>query len=106
VVTHARGIPTALDALLFLAGAVLGFAAVGAVAHGSATEIFRAPREPTVKLWGGFHLPSVGLAIGGAALVAALVHDALAWPLVGFLATSLYLVVIAAQFTIADAHGQ
>jgi hypothetical protein len=71
VVTHARGIPTAADALLFLAGAVLGFAAVGAASHGSATRVLRAPEEPTVRLWGGFHLPSVGLAIGGAALVAA-----------------------------------
>jgi hypothetical protein len=42
----------------------------------------------------------------GASLVAALVQNALAWPLVGFLATSLYLVVIAAQFTIADANRQ
>lgn len=104
VVTHARGIPTALDAVLFLAGAVVGFAVVGALAHGSATRVLRAPQEPTVRLWGGFHLPSVGLAIGGAALVAAVVHGALAWPLVGFLATCLYLVVLAAQFTIADAR--
>ncbi len=104
VVTHARGIPTALDALLFLAGAVLGFAVVAAAAHGSATKVFRAPQESTVRLWGGFHLPSVGLAIAGAALVAGLVHDPLAWPLVGFLATCIYLVVIAAQFTIADAQ--
>ena len=103
VVTHARGIPTAVEALLFLAGAVLGFAAVGAAAHGGAARVLRAPREPTVRLWGSFHLPSVGLAIGGAALVAALVQGILAWPLVGFLATCLYLIVIAAQFTIADA---
>ena len=103
VVTHARGIPTALDALLFLAGAVAGFAAVGAAAHGSATQVLRPPPKATVRLWGGFHLPSVGLAIGGAALIAAIVQDALAWPLVGFVATCLYLLVIAAQFTIADA---
>jgi hypothetical protein len=33
VTTHARGIPTALEALLFLAGAVSGFALIGAVAQ-------------------------------------------------------------------------
>jgi len=102
VTTHARGIPTAFDALLFLAGAVIGFAAVGAAAHGSATRVLRVPPEPTVRLWGGFHLPSVGLAIAGSALVAARVHGTLAWPLVGLLATCVYLLVIAAQFTIAD----
>jgi hypothetical protein len=55
-----------------------------------------------VRLWGGFHLPSVGLAIAAAALVAALVKDALAWPLVGFFATCVYLLVIAIQFTLAE----
>jgi hypothetical protein len=104
ITTHARGIPTALDAVLFLAGAVLGFALVGASAHGSATRILRAPRESAIRLWGGFHLPSVGLAIAGTSLVDGLVRGTLAWPLVGFLATCIYLVVIAAQFTIADAR--
>jgi hypothetical protein len=102
VTTHARGIPSALEALLFLAGAVTGFALVGAVAHGGAGGVLRTPAEPTVRLWGGFHIPSVGLAIGGSSVVAALVHGALAWPLVGFFATAIYLIVIAAQFTIAD----
>jgi hypothetical protein len=105
VTTHARGIPTALEALLFLAGAVTGFALVGAVAHGGAGRVLRAPAEPTVRLWGGFHIPSVGLAIGGSSIVAALVDGALAWPLVGFFATAIYLIVIAAQFTIADQRG-
>src|SRR4051812_27449615 len=84
VTTHAQGIPTALEALLFLAGAVAGFALVGAGAHGSAARVLRTPEEPTVRLWGGFHLPSVGLALAGSSLLVALVHGVLAWPLVGF----------------------
>jgi hypothetical protein len=106
VVTHARGIPTALDALLFLAGAVLGFALVGTLAHGGPRGVLRPATEGTVRLWGGFHLPSVGLAIGVAAAVAALVHGALAWPLVGFLVTCVYLVVLAVQFAIADSRQE
>lgn len=102
VTTHARGIPTAAEALLFLVGAVAGFATVGAAAHGSARRVLHAPENPGVRLWGGFHLPSVGLAIGAAALVDDLVHGALAWPLVGFAVTVIYLVVIAAQFTFAE----
>lgn len=102
VVTHARGVPSALDALLFLAGAVLGFAVVGAAAHGSPAQVLRTPSDAGVRLWGGFHLPSVGLAIGGAAVIAATVNGALAWPLVGFVATCIYLIVIAAQFVIAE----
>ena len=55
---------------------------------------------------GGLHLVSVGLAIGSAALVTALVKDPIDWMIVGFIATFVYLIVIAAQFTLADAHGQ
>lgn len=105
VTIHSHGIPSALEALLFLAGAVTGFAAVGALAHGSPTEVLNASSESRVRLWGGFHLPSVGAAIGGAALVAALVDGTFAWPLVGFVSTGVYLLVIAAQFMIADESG-
>jgi hypothetical protein len=106
VTTHSRGIPTAWEALIFLAGAVLGFAVTAALAYGRPSEIL-APREHgSVRLWGGFHLVSVGLAIGAAALVTALVKNPIDWLIVGFIATLVYLVVIAAQFTLADAHVQ
>jgi hypothetical protein len=104
VTTHSRGIPTAWEALLFLAGAVLGFGIAAALAYGRPSEIL-APREHgSVRLWGGFHLVSVGLAIGAAALVTAAVKDPVAWMIVGFVATLVYLVVIAGQFTLADSH--
>lgn len=104
VTTHARGVPTAWEALLFLAGAVLGFAITAALAYGHPSELL-APRDHgSVRLWGGFHLVSVGLAIGAAALVTAIVKDPVAWMIVGFAATVVYLLVIAAQFTLADVH--
>lgn len=104
VTTHALGIPTAWEAVLLLAGAVLGFGVTAALAYGRPGEIL-APREHgSVRLWGGFHLVSVGLAIAGAALVTTLVKDPVAWLIVGFAATLVYLIVIAAQFTLADAR--
>ena len=105
VTTHARGIPSALEALLFLAGAVSGFALVGAFAHRSTDRVLRPPEEATVRLWGGFHLPAVGLAIAASALVVAVVDGVLDWPLVGFIVTCTYLLAIAAQFTLADTSG-
>ena len=106
VTTHSRGIPTAWEALLFLAGAVLGFGVTAALAYGRPSEIL-APREHgSVRLWGGFHFVSVGLAIGAAALVTATVKDPVAWMIVGFVATLVYLVVIAGQFTLADSHEE
>ena len=100
-----RGIPTAWEALLFLAGAVLGFGVTAALAYGRPSEILASREHGTVRLWGGFHLVSVGLAIGGAALVTATVKDPVAWMIVGFVATFVYLVVIAGQFALADSHG-
>lgn len=106
VTTHARGVPTAWEALLFLAGAVIGFAVSAALAYGSPREVLASREHPAVRLWGGFHLVSVGLAIGAAALVTAMVKDPIVWMIVGFVATLVYLLVIAAQFTLADAHAE
>lgn len=102
VITHAQGLPTGLEAILFLLGAVAGFFVVGALAHGSPSGFLLPPESTRVRLWGGFHLPSVGLAIAGAALVSELVHNSLAWFLVGLVVTSIYLTVIAAQFSFAE----
>jgi hypothetical protein len=101
ITTHSEGLPTVVEALLFLAGAVAGFALIGAIAHGGATRVLRSAGETNMRLWGGFHIPSVGLAIAGSSLVGALFDGAVTWPLVGFFSTSIYLLAIAAQFTLA-----
>lgn len=101
VLTHARGVPGALDALLFMAGAVLGFAFVGMLAFGGVTRSFaNEPRHAV--LWGSFHFFSVGLAIGAASLAAWMLHDTLVWCLGAFLSTITYLLVLGIQFTITD----
>ena len=105
VTTHARGIPTTWDALLFLAGAVLGFAITAALAYGDPSELLATRQYRSVRLWGGFHLVSVGLAIGTTALVTAVVEAPVVWMIVGLAATGVYLVVMALQFTLADARS-
>ncbi len=105
VTTHARGVPTAGEALLLLAGAVLGFGVTAALAYGRPSEVLASREHGSVRLWGGFHLVSVGLAIGATALVTAIIKSPVVWFAVGFAATLVYLVVIAAQFTFADVHG-
>jgi hypothetical protein len=101
VATHDRGVPTAWEALLLLAGAVIGFGIVAAIAHGGPTVSFAVERQPGVRLWGAFHLISVGLAIAASALVTAVVDGPAAWLLVGLVATVTYLAVVAGQFTLA-----
>ena len=52
-------------------------------------------------LWGSFHLLSVAVAIGGAWLVSYFVQGFLTWPLGGFVATSVYLLVAGSEATAA-----
>lgn len=106
VTTHARGVPTAWEALLLLAGAVLGFGVTAALAYGHPSEVLVSRQHGSVRLWGGFHLVSVGLAIGSTALMTAIIKSPVVWFAVGFAATLVYLVVIAAQFTFADIHSE
>ncbi len=101
VLTHAYGVPTAVDALLFMAGAVLAFASVGAMAFGGMTTRFaNAPRQ--AALWGSFHFLSVGGAIGAAALVSYVLTGSVGWLVAPFASTVTYLLVLGAQFSVAD----
>ena len=103
VLTHAYGLPTTIEALLFMAGAVLAFAAVGAAAFGGmGTRFAHAPRE--AALWGSFHFLSVGAAIGAAALVSYLVAGQAGWVLGPFASTTTYLLVVGAQFSAAHSR--
>lgn len=82
-------------------GAVLGFAAVGALAFGSVRRHFDAATGEARLIWGSLHFFSVGCAVGAAALVARYVEGFAAWPLAGFLFTTLYLLVLGAESAVA-----
>ena len=105
MLSHARGIPSAALALLFLIGAVAAYALVGAIAFGGLSAHL-APQPVRSVVWGGLHFFSVGLAIAAASLDARFVHDDAAWPLGGFLVTALYLLASASQLAIAQNHKQ
>ncbi len=102
VLSHARGIPSTTSALFFLVGAVTAYAVVGGLAFGGFSEHL-APEPGRAVVWGALHFFSVGLAIAAVSLVAHGVQDDAAWPLGGFLATSLYL--LASAFQLAVAHA-
>lgn len=104
VLAHARGIPSSVDALLFLFGAVVAYALVGALA----ISRFRGhvlPEPSHAVVWGGLHIFSVGAAIGAATLVAHVSQTAAAWPVGGFVSTALYLLGSALQLVLATAPG-
>ena len=98
VLIHARGVPDTLEAMLFMVGAVIAFAATGALAFRTNPPVRgRAVSHPV--LWGSFHFVPVAASIGAASLVAHFVQGSAAWPLAGFAATALYLTCVAAQIT-------
>jgi len=100
VLIHARGAPNAIDALLFMLGAVAGFASVGIASFGSLrARVIVDPPPPAI--WAGFHVVGIGLAIGAAALDAHLIESRAAWPVGGFAVTMIYLLALAAQVLFA-----
>lgn len=105
VLVHARGLPDTLDALLFMVGAVLGFAFVGALAFGGLRAHY-VTRKREAVLWGSLHFPSVGLAIGAAWLVSYAVPNVLAWPLGAFSSTVAYLLVMGLEVTLTEVQDE
>lgn len=104
--THAEGgFPDTVDAVLLLAGAAVAFGGVGALAFGGITRFLAPASTSTVRVWGGMHLPSVGLSILVVSLAAHVLHGHGLWCVVGFVATATYLVVLGAQFWFATQRG-
>ena len=103
VLVGARGIPSALAALTFMFGAVLGFAVVGAVAFGGVGKHSDRESGEARLVRGSFHFFSVGCAIGVSALVARYLDGLAACPLAGFLFTSAYLLVLGTESAAAYA---
>jgi hypothetical protein len=103
IVAHVQGVPATVHALVFAGGAILAFMLIGVLAFGRPEHLLRPPREPAVEVWGAFHLPVVGAAVGLATVIAHGVENAVVcWLLVGFLSTASYLLLIALQFMLAE----
>lgn len=105
VASHAGGLPSPVDALLLLAGAVSGFAIVGSIAFGGINRVLAPGTGGDVRVWGGAHLPSVGSSILLVWLLTDELEGHVLWPAVGFAATSTYLLVIGVQFWLSAHLG-
>jgi hypothetical protein len=100
VLTHARGIPTTLDALLFMLGGVVAFLLIGVAAYGNIRSRMVVEASPPA-VWAGLHVISVAASILAVTAVAHRVTGAASWSLGGFAATLTYLALLAVQLTVA-----
>jgi hypothetical protein len=106
VAMHDLGSPNAGRVLLFLAGAVGGFLAAGVLAHGSPRSQLGERKSESVRVWGGIHIVPIAAAVGFTSLVCTVINGAGAWIVIGFAGTLIYLLGLAAQFTIADSRAE
>jgi hypothetical protein len=80
-------------------GAVAAFAVVAFIAYGGFRRRFT-PQPRPGAIWSAFHIVSTGVAIGIVSLEADLLTGRAVWPVIGFSATLIYLVIVAAKMTI------
>lgn len=101
---HFHGLPRVGDVFLFLSGALLGFALVGAFAHGALRTTAPLAPDSGHVLTGLLHWFSVGVAVGSVALVAE-VPGWIAWSLGSLVATTVYLVGASLQLAVVTARA-
>jgi hypothetical protein len=102
VLSHTYGSPSPIEVFLFLGGAIIAFAVVGTLAFGGVGKEFDQPQSE-IELFGSFHFASVGLAVAVVLVAAQLVPSSVGWPLGAALATVMYLLVVGAEHSLAEA---
>lgn len=100
LLTHYHGIPRPGEVFLFIAGAVLGYAVVGAAAYGALRDEGPLRVGQGHIVTGLLHWFAAGLAVGTVTLVAPYTGT-IAWALGSFIATSLYLIAAGVQLALA-----
>ena len=100
------GLPHLGQILLFMAGAVLGFLVVNASAYGTLGVVTRQRAADRMPIWAFVHWISAGVAVVAVWAADHALGGTLAWPVAGFLATAVYIVLQAAQATLAARAGR
>lgn len=102
VTMHSLGDPTPGSILLFLGGAALGFLVLAVVVHGQVVVSLTTPEAKRVSLLGITHILSVGLTVLAVWAATSAIDGTAGWPVAGFLATILYLIMTGLQVTLAS----
>jgi len=104
VLERSHGTPAVGDTLLFLIGAVAGFAVLGVLSQREDEPPLTPGRRDLIHT-GLVQILAVGLALGAAALVA-MIHSFAAWPIGALAATVVYLGIAALELAISSHEAQ
>jgi hypothetical protein len=102
VLMHERGSPDVGEIFLFIAGAIIAFAALALVARTASQGLDASENERIAA--GITNAAAVGAAIGAVALIA-LIPTGADWPLGSFIATCVYLMACGLDLAVARAAG-
>ncbi len=100
MLANQHGGPDVAEILVFVVGAMLGFAMLGLIAQARPRRALRTGQEDMIHA-GMFHVFAIGAAFGASALIA-LIPGLLAWGLGAFAATVLYLSITSIEITVAQ----
>jgi hypothetical protein len=97
---HTLGSPAPGEVLLFLGGAALGFGLLALAVFRAFVVDLETPDSKRLSLLGTVHILSAGSAVLAVWGATAAIDGTLGWPVAGFLATVLYILVTGIQVTL------
>lgn len=94
--------PNVAEVFLFIVGSVVSFAVIEAIAtHGFTRALSDSEATRVIALGSSLGLVSIALAVGAAALLAAVSPPMISWPAGAALASTLYLLASAVEMSVA-----
>lgn len=94
----ANAFPTTVETLLLVGGAIAGFGLLAGAAFGGLGEGFVPTVRRQVKVWGGLHIPALGITILTCAGLVEVLRGRVMWLSIGFAVTTTYLLVLSGQY--------
>ncbi len=100
--SHLRGSPGVVQAILFVVGAVAAFGVIMGLGTRGLRHFDPVASHKALLLGGAFHILASGLAVACAALVGTIIYSGVAWPVGAFALTLTYFSLAGLQAWLAS----
>jgi len=101
VLNVSLGSPSVFDVMMFVVGAIAAFSIIDLAASRGFKKRLRGDPPEVVVLGSAIGFMSATAGVGSAALLAAVLEAGVTWPLGSLVASALYVLVLAAEITLA-----